>query len=244
MRNQLINKDKIIKEYDVSLKEHERIVNQLKKQNLEKEALNKELKQEFNEISARFKNLSVKLNSKEEEFLRTCNDYDGKIKSLEEDKVKTEEKVAEMIDIIKQQSKELSDFYVQFQLFDKEKKTLQKTNANIAKELEECIKANDELKSQFSVISDFRQKIIECDQNMDALHKQLYCEKEKLREEQEKNENLLVELERLKSRLSGENSPDYLRQVIDGKDNEISNLKYLFTFNLAKPLIILGRQIQ
>lgn len=168
------------------IREQDKSINQQKKQIMEKEALNKELKQEFNEISARFKNLSVKLNSKESDYNKLCDDYEMRINNLEEEKVKTEEKVNELIDIVKQQSKELSDFYVQSQLSEKEKKVLQKNFNQVQNEYENCYNANKELKAQFSVINEFKRKINETEVHMNQLHDELLVEREK-------NNNLEVE---------------------------------------------------
>jgi len=200
-------------------------MNQLKKQMMEKEALNRELKQEFNEISARFKNLTVKLNNKEEEFVRVCEDSENKIRFLEEDKAKTEEKVNELIDIVKQQSKELSELYVQCQMFEKEKKTMIKNFSTLEKEYENCCRANDELKSQFSIISEFKKKINETEEKMNLLHRELQSERDKNNDLTNEIDQMSLEFDRFKARFSGENSPDFLRQTIESKENEIFNLK-------------------
>jgi len=200
-------------------------MNQLKKQMMEKEALNRELKQEFNEISARFKNLTVKLNNKEEEFVRVCEDSENKIRFLEEDKAKTEEKVNELIDIVKQQSKELSELYVQCQMFEKEKKTMIKNFSTLEKEYENCCRANDELKSQFSIISEFKKKINETEEKMNLLQRELLSERDKNNDLTNEIDQMSLEFDRFKARFSGENSPDFLRQTIESKENEIFNLK-------------------
>ena len=192
---------------------------------MEKEALNRELKQEFNEISARFKNLTVKLNNKEEEFVRVCEDSENKIRFLEEDKAKTEEKVNELIDIVKQQSKELSELYVQCQMFEKEKKTMIKNFSTLEKEYENCCRANDELKSQFSIISEFKKKINETEEKMNLLQRELLSERDKNNDLTNEIDQMSLEFDRFKARFSGENSPDFLRQTIESKENEIFNLK-------------------
>jgi uncharacterized coiled-coil protein SlyX len=66
------------------IKDQEKTINQLKKQLVEKETINKELKQEFNEISARFKNLTMKLSMREEEYKKLHIDYENKFGFLED----------------------------------------------------------------------------------------------------------------------------------------------------------------
>ena len=221
----MINKDKTIKDYDMIIKDQDKGITELKKQVIEKEALTNELKQEFNEISSRFKNLNLKLKQREEEYKKICADYEERVCNVEEEKNRTNEKINELIDIVKQQSKELSDFYVQCQLYEKEKKNLLRNLESLQKDYENCCSSNNELKSQFSVFSDFRKKINEAEISMKKINSDLQVEHEKNMKLIEEKDNLINEIERFKSRLSGENSPDYLKQIILSKDNEIMNLK-------------------
>lgn len=177
MRTQIINKDKLLRDYDLIIKDQEKTINQQKKVIVEKETINKELKQEFNEVNARFKNLTMKLNIKEEDYKKLHNEYENKLGVLEDDKYKTEEKVNELIDIVKQQSKELSDFSVQLQIVEKEKKLLQKNIEKMKGEYEDLCNANIELKQQLSVINELKRKITETDQVTTNLQREVEAER-------------------------------------------------------------------
>jgi len=67
-----------------------------------------ELKQELNDISAKFKNLNIKLSSREDELRKTKLDYDGRINEFTSEKIKVDEKLKELIEVVKQQAKEIS----------------------------------------------------------------------------------------------------------------------------------------
>ena len=167
----------MLRDYDLIIKDQEKTINQLKKQLIDKESINKELKQEFNEITARFKNLTMKMSMREEEYKKLQMEFETKYSLMEEDKYKTEEKVNELIDIVKQQSKELSDFSVQIQINEKEKKLLQKNIEKMKGELEEMYKANFDLKQQLNMINELKKRINETDQVTLNLQKELEAER-------------------------------------------------------------------
>ena len=80
----------------------------MKKQIFEKDSLITELRQELGEISSKFKNLGSKVNMKEYEFRNLKQDFEIELSELSEEKSKLEEKMSQLIDIVKQQSKELN----------------------------------------------------------------------------------------------------------------------------------------
>jgi len=93
---------------DLSLKDKEKIINSLKKQLSEKDISNMELKQELNDISAKFKNLNIKLSSREDELRKAKQDFDTRHNDMSQEKLKVDEKLKELIDVVKQQAKELN----------------------------------------------------------------------------------------------------------------------------------------
>ena len=93
---------------DLSLKDKEKIINSLKKQLSEKDIANMELKQELNDISAKFKNLNIKLSSREDELRKAKQDFDTRHNDMSQEKLKVDEKLKELIDVVKQQAKELN----------------------------------------------------------------------------------------------------------------------------------------
>ena len=167
----------------------------------------------------------MKLNHKEDEYQKICGDYEVRINTLEDEKNHTEEKVNELIDIVKQQSKELGEFHVRSQVSEKEKKNILRNFEILEKDYQNCSITNEELKSQFSVISDFLKKINETESNMNKIHNELIFERENNNRLKEELASLISDIDKLKAKYSGENSPEYLRQVLESKDDEINNIK-------------------
>jgi len=79
----------------------------MKKQIIEKEGINLGLRQDLNEANSNLKNLMQKLKSKEDEHTYSMKDIEIKFADLEDEKNKIEEKLTQIVDIVKQQSKEL-----------------------------------------------------------------------------------------------------------------------------------------
>jgi hypothetical protein len=119
----------------------------------------------------------MKMSLREEEYKKIQIEYENKFSLMEEDKYKTEEKVNELIDIVKQQSKELSDFSVQIQINEKEKKLLQKNIEKMKGDQEELHKTNFDLKQQLNIISELKKRINETDQVTLNLEKELEAER-------------------------------------------------------------------
>ena len=107
----------------------------------------------------------------------------------------------------------------------KENKNLLRNLEILEKDNENRCKINEELKSQFNVVNKFRQQINEAESELNKLHNELQFEREKFSNLKEENQNLTSEIEQLKNKFSGENSPHYLRQVIESKNEDINNLK-------------------
>ena len=82
----------------------------LRRQALEKEGQFSSVKQELNEQNSKQKSLTSIVDSSKEEWRRFREDSEYKISELNKEKHRMEEKVAELIDIIKLQSKELNVF--------------------------------------------------------------------------------------------------------------------------------------
>lgn len=84
------------------------MINQLRKQSLEKEGIINGLKQEIIENNSRHRTISGKIDSEKEDAKRTKEEFEKRIYDLNKERQKMEEKVNELIDIVKQQSKELN----------------------------------------------------------------------------------------------------------------------------------------
>jgi chromosome segregation ATPase len=109
LRNQVMSKDKVIMDLNNKIQEYDSNVNALIKQNMEKEQINNQLRQEINEVSSKFRNLTKRLEGKESDVKKLLDDRDNDYHELANEKQHLEDKLTQIIDIIKQYSKELSD---------------------------------------------------------------------------------------------------------------------------------------
>jgi DNA repair exonuclease SbcCD ATPase subunit len=104
LRSQVISKDKIIQELDGVIKDMEKQLNISRKQNVEKEKICEDIKQDFNEISQKFKNLQMKFNQKDQELRKYKEENEVKTSESTKEKAHLEEKMSQLITIVKQYS--------------------------------------------------------------------------------------------------------------------------------------------
>ena len=225
LRNQVINKDKIIQEFDSIIKEQEKQINFLKKQNIEKDKICDNFKQDFNEISLKFKNLSIKFSTKEEELKRYKDELENKYHDSLNEKKNLEDKLSQLIVIVKQYSNETAELNGQLQSLDNERKNLLKLNNNLKEDLEECYNKNKELSEQLSELKIVKNKLIEADNYLNDLEDIVNKERQKNENLNRINLDLAEKLDDIMDRHSGENSLENLRKIIDNRENEIFNLQ-------------------
>jgi chromosome segregation ATPase len=233
LRNQIMSKDKIIHDYDLALKDHEKQISYLKKQLVDKDGIYSDLKQDFNEITAKFKNLTLKLNLKEEEYKKYKDDQDIKFSEISKEKNLLEEKLSQLIDIVKQYSKELSEYNVQIQALETERRSMQKINTKLNEELEENLQKIISLENQINIMKEMKIQLQDAENVIHRLESLI--DNEKL-----KNENLSKNYQEinskyfiLKEKYSGENSLENLKNQITTKINENENLNLQIN-NLTK----------
>jgi len=233
LRSQVISKDKIIQELDGVIKDMEKQLNISRKQNVEKEKICEDIKQDFNEISQKFKNLQMKFNHKDEELRKFKEENEFKTSESTKEKAHLEEKMSQLITIVKQYSNELADLNSQVGYLENERRSLIKANGKFKDEIEECYLKNKELSEQLVELRIVKNKLLEAENYLNDLEN--LFEKEKARNESlsRANNELNEKLSKIAERYSGENSLENLHAVIDGKENEIYNLKQTLE-NLAK----------
>ena len=197
----------------------------MKRQIMEKDGLITELRQELGEISTKFKSLSSKLNIKEDEFRNLQQDYSLELGELTDEKQKLEEKMSQLIDIVKQQSKELTDNNTEFQIVDKERKQFKKTNHKYKLELEELSSTLAEMKNEINILSDTRVMLVEKERINVDLESRLENEVFRSQNYQKVNNELSEKLTHYKIKYSGENSLENLTSLIQVQKDEIENLK-------------------
>ena len=233
MRNQIVSKDKALHEMDSALKDYERQLTALKKQLLDKEGTNSELKQDFNEITVKFKNLNLKLNLKEEEYKKFKEDNERRVSDTEREKAHLEEKLSQLIDIVKQYSKELSEYHLHIHTLENEKLAVQKANNRLADEIDELRRQNNEFKYDLSNLKDLKSKLIETESLINGLESRV--ENEIIKNENLSRTNLELNevYSQFKEKHSGQNSLENLKGIIHKLTSEIESLN-LAIENLTK----------
>ena len=186
LRAQSTNKEKIVNDYINMFNEQEKIINSLKKQLYDKEEVFKNQRNELNEIFSRFKNLKLKLNYKDEEINKIKRESDEKLNELSKEKLIIEGKAKELIEIIKSQSKELTvinflfkEFDNHFQIIDKEKNQLHKSNEKLKYENDNLLKSYVELKENLLIMKELKVNLTEKESLVDDLRRELEEEKAK-----------------------------------------------------------------
>ncbi len=233
LRNQVISKDKLIQEFDMVIKDQEKQLGIIKKQSVEKEKICEDIKQDFNEINQKFKNLQIKFNQKDEELKKFRDEYELKYSECFKEKNHIEEKMSQLITIVKQYSNELADLNNQVQYLENERRNLLKGNKNFKDEIEECYIKNKELSEQLVELKIVKNKLLEAENYLNDLENSFDKEKAKNENLNRINQELNEKLNKIIDRYSGENSIENLKGIIDSKENEIYNLKQTLD-NLAK----------
>ena len=220
LRNQIIAKDKIIHDFDNVIKDQENQLNSYKKQAIDKESIIAELKQDFNEISAKFKNITLRLNMKEEEWKKIREALDLKVKESNKEKILLEEKLSQLIEIVKQYSKELSEYNVQIQSLETEKRSITKLNNRLHNELEESNKKIKELENALENMKEVKEKLFEAESAIKNFKNVIQSERNKNDHLSRNNSDLSDKIQQIKEKYSGENSLENLKNTIQASQNE------------------------
>jgi hypothetical protein len=226
LRSQLIAKDKIIHDLDSSLKEYEKQMRDLKKTILDKDDLNTEHKQQFNEIGSKFKNISLKMELRDEEHKRYKEEAELKSKEAANEKRLLEDKLNQMVDIVKQYSRELGDNNQKIGRHENDYRALQQVSERQTEEIEELMRSNRDLQEALYSFKEVKSKVLEAEQIIENLEGIINTEKIKNETLGRNNQELMERYQLMKEKLSGDNNPDNLRVIIDSRNSDIGNLNY------------------
>jgi len=232
-RHLVVSKDKIILEMESLLKEQEMQIVGFKKQLLEKDRLCEDYKHDLNGISQKLKNMQIQYNQKDEEFKKSREEFGLKFSENTKEKTHIEEKLAQLITIVKQYSNELADLNNHILYLENENKSLVKGNNKFKQEIEECYRKNKELLDDLAELKIVKKKLLEAENYLNDLEESLTNEKARNESLSKQNSDLNEKLNKVLEKYSGENSLENLRGVIESKQNEIFNLKQTLE-NLAK----------
>jgi uncharacterized coiled-coil protein SlyX len=235
LRSQLIAKDKIIYELEMNLNDQDIVIKNLNKQVIEKDEVNKSQKQEINEILSKFRNISKRMESREDEFNKVANTKETTVQELTREKLCLEDKLNQVLDIIKQYSKELNELNNKIYHYEAEYKAAQLLNERQNEEIEQLINENNNLQKDLMKYKDLHNKVNEAEKLIDELENLLNNEKVKNDKLSKNNQELIDKYQLIKEKLNGENNPENLKNIINERLNEINRLNINID-NLSKNL--------
>jgi chromosome segregation ATPase len=241
LRSQLIAKDKIIHDLDSTLKENEKQLRDMRKQAMDKDDLNTEHKQHFNEISSKFKNISLKMELREEEFKSYKEECELKLKEASNEKRVLEDKINQMIDIVKQYSREIGEYNQKAKQQESDYRALQQVNERQCDEIDELMRSNRDLQDALYSFKEVKSKVIEAESIIENLESIINTEKLKNENLSRNNQELVDKYQLIKDKISGDNNPENLKNIIESKSHEIDNLSYTVD-HLSKTTKILDQK--
>ena len=169
LRKQIIEKDKLLleKEKEINLLKEEIKNNKIMKVNYNEKI--SDFQKEILELKSQIKNYDSIVSLKDNENKKNLVEYELKIKALEKEKNIIESKTNQLVDLVKQYSKELSNTSIKFDSIESEKQTLNnlnmklnqknETNEKVIKDLNQIQKdLNMNLKENQSLKNDLFQK--------------------------------------------------------------------------------------
>jgi len=163
----------------------------------------------------------LKLDKKDEEIKRLNED----LEQNEKGKKKVEEKMKELIGIIKQQAKELTDLEQQSQLLDKDRKSLIQSESQHLLEVEKWKGKFIDLKDKVKETNELRLKMQENESVIKEMNSIIEVERTKNNKLLALNKEINNEFNALIQKYSGENSLENLQQEISVLKKENNNLK-------------------
>lgn len=208
-RQQLIIKDKVIYDLDFKLKDKESQLNNCKKTLLDREATCSELKQDFNQINVQLKSLSSKLNQKEHEFALYRQESDMQFDKVLKENESLNEKLAQLVDVMKQQSKELREMETSISRYEQSNTSL---NKQVSSSTDEIIKKGKEINRLDNEKNHYQSLLQEKTELLNFEKAQL----DQIRQEYEKSSMRLYEYENSNSAFMKEKS-----EIVSYINNEI-----------------------
>jgi hypothetical protein len=139
----------------------------------------KHLKKEFNEISSKFSTISHYISNKEGDFKLFQEEFEERLDKKEREKIKYDEKIKDLLEIIKTQKMEMEDHKYKLKNLENERKTLIKNVTNMQNCLNEEKKLNEEINEQLMIVNDLNKKFDETSGILQNLQNELELEKNK-----------------------------------------------------------------
>jgi chromosome segregation ATPase len=243
LKFQLESKDKIISDYDDTIKKYEIQINMLKKELSEKSLNVTQLKNENEDLKNSLKNYTLKFSLYEDEIKNLKNEKEEMGNTYSQVKFNFDNKAKELVELIKQQNLELNNISSKLLKLESDNNALKNTNSRFKNQIEDLIFENNELNSEIKNLKHLEEHVKEKEKNLFRLNQDLEIEKNKnselkfnLEKMNQKNSEMLEkihDLEKLKDHLRRKNEEinnlnnelESLREFLKSKDNFIKDLE-------------------
>lgn len=157
----MIDKEKVLNKYRNIMNEQERIISDLRREIETRKRSHKSLKKEFKEISSKFSTISHNITNKEGDLKLFQEENEDKLRKHEREKMKYDEKIKDLLEIIKTQKMEMEDHKYKLKHLNNERKTLLRNITNVQNTLNEEKKLNEEINEQLRIVNDLNKKFDE-----------------------------------------------------------------------------------
>ena len=222
LRSQLAQRDQLLKEKDIKIEQLQNDINSLHKTVLDLKEENSTIKQTIEENEITIKNIQLRYNAKDDENKKLRVEYDNKITLLHKEKKVIEAKTSQLVEIIKQYSKELSDYSIHIESIEAEKKTLSALNQKLNERNDENIKLLNQYKNEIEKIDNLTKENYSLHHQIEQLQKD--CEDIKI-----DNDNLIKNKKSYENHIAELTSKcaqyESLQKSYDELSNEFISLK-------------------
>ena len=197
LRSQLAQRDQLLKEKDNKIEQLQNDINSMQKTFLDLKEENSTLKQTIEENEITIKNIQLRYNAKDDENKKLRVEYDNKITLLHKEKKVIEAKTSQLVEIIKQYSKELSDYSIHIESIEAEKKTLSALNQKLNERNDDNIKLLNQYKNEIEKIDNLSKENYSLHQQVEQIQKDyedIKNDNDKLIKDKKSYENHITEL--------------------------------------------------
>lgn len=221
----LANKDNIISDKEQTIADLEFINKERKNENDVLLQKNNEHLSQIESLNSEIKNLNIKDDIVSDELTKLRSNLENKTNEAENIIKTYEEKILELVDLIKSQNNELNDFASRSNFMEKENKNLKEKFKVYEDEIDTLNQnlegMNNNLHNQNLIIENMKKN----EQYLLNLELQLNQERELNKQLTEEVNEISESFKNLKVKYSGENSLESLHSQIKNREEEIMNLE-------------------
>ncbi|MCQ2816534.1 MAG: hypothetical protein MJ252_04620 [archaeon] len=197
LRSQLFQKDNTIKEKEDLISSLKNELSENQKKIIDLKTENTNLNQEINNMKITLQNYQLRFNAKEEEMNKNSLKLTNNITTLQTEKKSIEAKSAQLVEIIKQYSKELNESSIHIDSIEQEKKSLETINQKLNEKNDENMNVIKQLKKELNKVQELynqNEKLTNANLNLNKDFEDLKYDYEKIMKEKSEDEIAIQQL--------------------------------------------------